>query len=251
MPNAKIGVLYQNDAYGKNYYAGLRVGLGAKKSQIVSAQSYDVTQTSLAQQILALKAAGSRHVRDLRDAVARRSRHSSTATKVGWSPTATFVEQRLGEPGVHAARGVERRQPQRRHLDELSRRSPTYAPQANTVGRQAGEGRSSPSTRRRCCRASTAATRTSSTGSAQAWTMVYALQHAGKTPTRAGLMKALKSMNNVDGPVPLSGDQAADIGDGQLPDRAGDHDQVDRAALRETGRRSASSQRRSLDTARL
>ncbi|HEX5477278.1 MAG TPA: ABC transporter substrate-binding protein, partial [Burkholderiales bacterium] len=25
-PNAKIGVLYQNDAFGKNYYAGLRVG---------------------------------------------------------------------------------------------------------------------------------------------------------------------------------------------------------------------------------
>src|SRR3954447_25891664 len=57
-PNAKVGVLYQNDAYGKNYYAGLRVGMGAKKSNIVSAQSYDVTQTSLAQQILALKAAG-------------------------------------------------------------------------------------------------------------------------------------------------------------------------------------------------
>src|ERR1700716_1075274 len=27
MPTAKIGVLFQNDAYGKNYFAGLRVGL--------------------------------------------------------------------------------------------------------------------------------------------------------------------------------------------------------------------------------
>src|SRR5947199_3570085 len=58
MPNAKVGVLYQNDAFGKNYFAGLRVGLGKKKGQIVSAQSYDPTQTSLVQQILALKAAG-------------------------------------------------------------------------------------------------------------------------------------------------------------------------------------------------
>src|SRR3954469_25175925 len=33
--NAKIGVLYQNDAYGKNYYAGLRVGLGEAKVKIV------------------------------------------------------------------------------------------------------------------------------------------------------------------------------------------------------------------------
>ena len=31
MPSAKIGVLYQNDAFGKNYYAGLRVGLGAEE----------------------------------------------------------------------------------------------------------------------------------------------------------------------------------------------------------------------------
>ena len=28
-PNAKIGVLYQNDAYGKNYLAGLKTGLGS------------------------------------------------------------------------------------------------------------------------------------------------------------------------------------------------------------------------------
>jgi len=40
--DAKIGVLYQNER-GKNYFAGLRVGLGAKKTNIVSAQPYDLT----------------------------------------------------------------------------------------------------------------------------------------------------------------------------------------------------------------
>ncbi|HKN64095.1 MAG TPA: ABC transporter substrate-binding protein [Gaiellaceae bacterium] len=40
---AKIGVLYQNDAYGKNYLAGLKTGLGSHKDQIVDAQSYSVT----------------------------------------------------------------------------------------------------------------------------------------------------------------------------------------------------------------
>ena len=30
--------------------------------------------------------------------------------------------------------------------------------------------------------------------------MVYGLQHAGKTPTRAGLMKALKSLNTCTDP---------------------------------------------------
>src|SRR5207237_9422963 len=89
MPNAKVGVLYQNDAFGKNYFAGLRVGLGAKKSQIVSAQSYDVTQTSLAQQILALKAAGA----DTFVVFATPSPSITAlipATKVGWTP-ATFT----------------------------------------------------------------------------------------------------------------------------------------------------------------
>ena len=42
-------------------------------------------------------------------------------------------------------------------------------------------------------------------GLGAAWTMVYALQHAGKTPTRAGLMKALKSMNNVTDPFTYPG----------------------------------------------
>src|ERR1700741_2846971 len=44
-PGAKIGVLYQNDAYGKNYLAGLKTGLGGKASEIVDAQSYSVTDS--------------------------------------------------------------------------------------------------------------------------------------------------------------------------------------------------------------
>jgi hypothetical protein len=35
-------------------------------------------------------------------------------------------------------------------------------------------------------------------GLGAAWAMTYALQHAGKTPTRAGLMKALRSLNVAD-----------------------------------------------------
>src|ERR687897_950118 len=44
-PNAKIGVLYQNDDYGKDYLHGLKVGLGAKAaSMIVAEESFEVTQ---------------------------------------------------------------------------------------------------------------------------------------------------------------------------------------------------------------
>jgi len=40
-PNAKIGVLYQNDAYGKNYLTGLKTGLGSHANQIVDAEPYN------------------------------------------------------------------------------------------------------------------------------------------------------------------------------------------------------------------
>ena len=43
-PNAKIGVLYQNDDYGKDYLKGLEDGLGDKaKTMIVAKVSYEVT----------------------------------------------------------------------------------------------------------------------------------------------------------------------------------------------------------------
>jgi branched-chain amino acid transport system substrate-binding protein len=57
-PNAKIAVFYQNDDYGKDYLRGLKIGLGAKRSLIVSEQSYEPTDTSYASQIARQKASG-------------------------------------------------------------------------------------------------------------------------------------------------------------------------------------------------
>jgi ABC-type branched-subunit amino acid transport system substrate-binding protein len=53
----KIGIIYQNDSYGQDYVIGLKAGLGAKKSNIISEQGFDVTAPSVAQQVVALKAA--------------------------------------------------------------------------------------------------------------------------------------------------------------------------------------------------
>ena len=59
-PNAKIGVLYQNDDYGQDYLKGLTAGLGDKASMIVDKESYDVTAavTTLAAQLTTLRAKG-------------------------------------------------------------------------------------------------------------------------------------------------------------------------------------------------
>jgi branched-chain amino acid transport system substrate-binding protein len=57
-PNAKIAVFLQNDDYGKDYLRGLNIGLGAKKSLIVSQQSYELSDASYGSQIARQKASG-------------------------------------------------------------------------------------------------------------------------------------------------------------------------------------------------
>ncbi len=58
-PNAKIGILYQNDDYGKDYLKGFEDGLGEKgKSMIVSKLTYEVTDATVDSQMVSLKASG-------------------------------------------------------------------------------------------------------------------------------------------------------------------------------------------------
>jgi branched-chain amino acid transport system substrate-binding protein len=56
-PNAKIGIIFQNDSFGQDYITGLKKGLGSKASNISIQQGFDVTATSVAAQVAALKAA--------------------------------------------------------------------------------------------------------------------------------------------------------------------------------------------------
>ncbi len=58
-PNAKIGVLYQHDDFGKDLLNGLRQGLGDKADKlIVSAQSFQATDPTIDSQLVILKNAG-------------------------------------------------------------------------------------------------------------------------------------------------------------------------------------------------
>jgi branched-chain amino acid transport system substrate-binding protein len=57
-PKAKIGVLYQNDDYGKDYLKGFKDGLGDKVGMIVKEVSYEVTDPTVDSQIVQLQASG-------------------------------------------------------------------------------------------------------------------------------------------------------------------------------------------------
>jgi len=56
-PNAKIGVLYQNDDYGKDFLTGLKAALG-DKTKIVAEVAYEITEPTIDSQIVRLKDSG-------------------------------------------------------------------------------------------------------------------------------------------------------------------------------------------------
>src|ERR1700674_4307325 len=58
-PNAKVGVLYQNDDLGKDYLNGIKSGLGDKAATMIVAEaSYEVSDPTIDSQILKIKDAG-------------------------------------------------------------------------------------------------------------------------------------------------------------------------------------------------
>ena len=58
-PDGKIGILYQNDDYGKDYLTGFKAGLGDQAAKmIVAEQSYEVTDPTVDSQIISLKNSG-------------------------------------------------------------------------------------------------------------------------------------------------------------------------------------------------
>lgn len=190
-PNGKVGVLYQNDAFGKNYYAGLRVGMGAKKSNIVDAQSYDVaTQSNVTQQLLSMKSKGA----DILVIFATPSPTITalvTATKVGWTRQATFV-------GNVSANRIFMLSAMSNGADLSSVVSTTYLKSATVNKGDGGIGlagsildKYAPSLKPNFDRGDSNVVY----GFAKAWTFVQALKKAGKNPTRASLVRALENMN--------------------------------------------------------
>jgi branched-chain amino acid transport system substrate-binding protein len=58
-PDAKIGILYQNDDYGKDYVIGMQLALGDKFDKMVIAkQSYETADPTVDSQVVNLKASG-------------------------------------------------------------------------------------------------------------------------------------------------------------------------------------------------
>ena len=57
-PNSKVAVLYQNDDFGKDYLKGLKDGFAGKASAIIAEESYEVSEPTIDNHIVKLKASG-------------------------------------------------------------------------------------------------------------------------------------------------------------------------------------------------
>ncbi len=111
-PNAKVGVLYQNDDLGKDYSNGLKAGLGDKAATMVVAEaSYEVADPTVDSQILKLKDAGV----DLLFSASTPKQAAQAIKKnaeLGWQPVhivdinATSVGAVMKPAGLEAAKGV-------------------------------------------------------------------------------------------------------------------------------------------------
>ena len=110
-PDAKIGLLYQNDDYGKDYAKGLRAGLGARASQIVAEVSYEVADPTIDSQIVQLKAAGADTLIEQSSAKAA-AQSIRKVHELNWTPlhiiggSTASVETVLKPAGLDASKGL-------------------------------------------------------------------------------------------------------------------------------------------------
>ena len=111
-PNAKIGILYQNDDLGKDYQNGIKAGLGDKAAKMIVAEaSYEVSDPTIDSQILKIKDAGA----DLFFSATTPKQAAQAIKKIyelNWKPVhildinATSVGAVMKPAGLEASKGV-------------------------------------------------------------------------------------------------------------------------------------------------
>jgi branched-chain amino acid transport system substrate-binding protein len=208
---AKIGVLYQDDEYGRELLNGLKKSLGSKQSMIVTQKSYDPTSPDVSSQISALKASGANVVM-----IFAFGKFAIQAfvyiKKLGWKPKQVFVNAVAAATSVMQLASTSGqtegaisvaffKDPANPAFDK-DKGMKLY----KTIMQKYGNGgKPGPSSK---CKASVAPNWCSGyylAGMVSASVMVDALKHAGKNLSRKSLMKAVLHLNIKNNPFVLPG----------------------------------------------
>ena len=199
VPQAKIGVLMQNDAYGKNYLDGLKKGLGKAQSKIVDVEPFDVTAPDVTQQIVKLKASGANVFMDFATP-SPSIKALVTAFKFGWRPTIfvnnvsaspTFMRTAAKAAGNAAVEGA---------ISTTYVKDPNDPAQANDPGVKLFKAIMA-----KYYPGGDVLNTNNIYGMSVAWTLIYALKHTANPPTRKGILRALTHMNTKANPFLYKG----------------------------------------------
>ena len=194
-PNGRIGVLYQNDDYGKDYLQGFKDGL-AGKIPIISEQAYESTDPTINSQIFSLKGTGADILFDvsLGKFAAQAIRKMA---ELGWKPVhlinnvATSVGSVLEPAGLENAKDILPSKFAKDPTDSAWKDDPDFRQWSAFMERYFPEG-----------------DRTSSftvTGYLLAHTLVRVLEQCGDDLTRANVMHQATNLKDLQIPMLLPG----------------------------------------------
>ena len=198
-PGAKVGVLFQDDDFGKDLLAGLKRGIGRSKVKVVAAQPFEVTAPDVQSQISTLKASGANVL-----ALFATPRHAIQgyvfANRLGWRPlivsnagsSASNVMAVASEGGANKA--VEN------SVSIVFLKDPTDARWRNDAAVKLYRSIMS-----RYARGANRSDVDHVHGMAVAYELVKVLEAAGKNPTRAGVMAQMRKLNDPSNPFLLPG----------------------------------------------
>jgi branched-chain amino acid transport system substrate-binding protein len=196
-PNAKIGVLYQNDDYGRDYLKGLKDGLGDKAAKMIVAEvTYEVTDPTIDSQILQLQSSGA----DVFINIATPKFAAQAIRKAydsGWKPvqymnnTTVSVAAVLAPAGLEKSVGV---------ISSLYGKDPTDPAWDNDAGMNAWR-----IFMKKYYPEGDLADANNVYGYAVARTMAQVLRQCGDELTRANVMKQAASLKDFDSGTALPG----------------------------------------------
>ena len=200
-PKAKVAVLAQNDDYGRDLLVGLKRGIARSGVKVVAAQNYEVTAADVQSQIAKLKASGADTL-----AVFATPKFAIQAyvfaNKIGWKPlvinnavsSASNIMTLASEGGTNkTVEGSVSINFLKDPTDPRWAKDPAIKLYKSVLSKYA-KGANQKDVYHVY-------------GMAAAFQAIDALKRSGKTPTRAGLIKAVNSMSTAANPFLLPGIQ--------------------------------------------
>jgi ABC-type branched-subunit amino acid transport system substrate-binding protein len=200
-PQARVGVLYQNDDYGQDYLDGLTKGLGEQAAtMIIGRQSNDVGAPDLTSQILSLQSAGADTL-FLFETPAPAIKAIVSTYQTGWRPTIYLNAVAAPVPYLQAAQksagdaaavnGIISALYLKDSLDPGLADDRGMQLFKQIMARYYPEGKVEDNF--------------NVYGMGTAYSLVDVLQQAGPNPTRQGVLDALNSLNESDNPFVARG----------------------------------------------